>query len=41
MANDGVQIVRARLFSSDFFRRQGYRTDKRWGALVKFLQAEE
>ena len=41
MANEGMQIVRARLFSSDFFRRQGYRTDKRWGALVKFLQAEE
>jgi hypothetical protein len=38
MANEGVQIIRARFFSSEFFLRQGYQTDKRWGALVKFLQ---
>jgi hypothetical protein len=40
MAGQGVKIVRARFFLRSFYINLGYRVDKRWGDLVKFLSPE-
>jgi hypothetical protein len=40
MAGQGVKIVRARFFLRNFYLNLGYRVDKRWGDLVKFLSPE-
>ncbi len=40
MAGQGVKIVRARFFLRSFYLNLGYRVDKRWGDLVKFLAPE-
>ena len=40
MAGQGVKIVRARFFLRSFYLNLGYRVDKRWGDLVKFLSPE-
>jgi len=40
MAGQGVNIVRTRFFLRSFYLSLGYRVDKRWGDLVKFLSPE-
>jgi long-chain acyl-CoA synthetase len=40
MAGQGVQAVRAHFFLQNFYLSLGYRVDKRWGTLVKFLSPE-
>jgi long-chain acyl-CoA synthetase len=40
MAGQGVQVVRAHFFLQNFYLSLGYRVDKRWGTLVKFLSPD-
>jgi hypothetical protein len=37
MATRGVGVVSTHFVSQDFFREHGFRVDRRWGGLVRFL----
>jgi len=38
MATRGVQVVSTHFVSRDFFGEHGFRLDRRWGGLVRFLK---
>ena len=38
MTNQGVKIVKAHFLRGNFYLKLGFKVDKRWGALVRFLK---
>ena len=41
MASQKVNIIKAPFYLQQFYQKQGFIVDKRWGALVKFLAPED
>ncbi|MCP4725372.1 MAG: long-chain fatty acid--CoA ligase [bacterium] len=37
MVNLGISVIKSQYYLKDFFHDQGFRIEKRWGGLVKFL----
>ncbi|MFC1493381.1 hypothetical protein ACFL6O_05415, partial [candidate division KSB1 bacterium] len=37
MTNLGITVIKTQYYLKDFFRDQGFKIEKRWGGLVKFL----
>ena len=41
MANYGFEVVRTHFYRRNFYQKRSFQTDRRWGGLVRFLQATE
>ena len=39
MADLGLRAVKTHFFLRGFYQRRGFRTDHRWGGLVRFLSS--
>jgi N-acetylglutamate synthase-like GNAT family acetyltransferase len=37
MANTGIEVIKTHYYLKEFFLDQGFKIEKRWGGLVKFL----
>ena len=41
MAGIGIRVIKAHFFLQPFYEKRGFRVDKSWGALVKFITPEK
>jgi GNAT superfamily N-acetyltransferase len=41
MASQGVTTVKAHFYLQNFYQKHGFKVDRRWGELVKFLPSEK
>lgn len=41
MSNHGFEVIRTHFYRRNFYLHRGFKTDKRWGGLIRFLEKEK